>query len=191
MIFWQNGSPANFSKIWVPAEILLFVLVGAVVNVKYALAAGIMMVLMLLIGLIFRLAGTYLCVVGTKLNRKERIFCMISQIPKATVGGYRRRCTGQRAALRKYRADSCRSFYFNQCTAGVLELKSPIKNCFQKKNRKNLMKFIWSAWYNRNRLRTEVVNIWVSGLQNTDSKALVFDMALLDQTVKNNFMIRR
>lgn len=75
----------KFSKIWVPAEILLFVLVGAVVNVKYALAAGIMMVLMLLIGLIFRLAGTYLCVVGTKLNRKERIFCMISQIPKATV----------------------------------------------------------------------------------------------------------
>ncbi|UWP60190.1 cation:proton antiporter [Ruminococcus gauvreauii] len=75
----------KFSKIWVPAEILLFVLVGAVVNVKYALSAGIMMVLMLLIGLIFRLAGTYLCVVGTKLNRKERIFCMISQIPKATV----------------------------------------------------------------------------------------------------------
>lgn len=75
----------KFSKIWVPAEILLFVLVGSVVNVKYALSAGIMMVLMLLIGLIFRLAGTYLCVAGTKLNRKERIFCMISQIPKATV----------------------------------------------------------------------------------------------------------
>ncbi|MCH1984118.1 cation:proton antiporter [Ruminococcus sp. OA3] len=75
----------KFSKMWVPAEILLFVLVGSVVNVKYALSAGIMMVIMLFIGLVFRLAGTYLCVIGTRLNRKERVFCMISQIPKATV----------------------------------------------------------------------------------------------------------
>ncbi len=75
----------KFTKMWVPAEILLFVLVGSVVNIRYALSAGIMMVVMLIIGLLFRLAGTYLCVLGTKLNRKERMFCMISQIPKATV----------------------------------------------------------------------------------------------------------
>lgn len=75
----------KFTKMWVPAEILLFVLVGAVVNIRYALSAGIMMIVMLMVGLLFRLAGTYLCVLGTKLNRKERMFCMISQIPKATV----------------------------------------------------------------------------------------------------------
>lgn len=75
----------KFTKMWVPAEILLFVLVGAVVNIRYALSAGIMMIVMLMVGLLFRLAGTYICVLGTKLNRKERMFCMISQIPKATV----------------------------------------------------------------------------------------------------------
>ena len=76
---------SKFSKMWVAAELLLFVLVGASVDIGYAANAGIMVVVMLFIGLAFRLFGTYLCVAGTQLNRKERIFCMIAQIPKATV----------------------------------------------------------------------------------------------------------
>ena len=76
---------SKFSKLWVAAEIFLFVLVGATVNIKYALSAGIMMLVMLFIGLAFRLAGSYLAVLGTGLNQKEKVFCMLSQIPKATV----------------------------------------------------------------------------------------------------------
>lgn len=75
----------KFSKMWVAAEIFLFVLVGATVNIEYALTAGVGMILMLFIGLIFRLIGTYASVLGTDLNRKERVFCMLAQIPKATV----------------------------------------------------------------------------------------------------------
>lgn len=75
----------KFSKLWVGAEIFLFVLVGATVNISYVFKAGIGVLLLLALGLIFRLIGTYICVVKTELNRKERIFCMISQIPKATV----------------------------------------------------------------------------------------------------------
>lgn len=76
---------SKFSKMWVTAEIFLFVLVGATVNIKYALAAGIMMLVMLFIGLAFRLAGTYVAVLGTGMNQKEKLFCMLAQIPKATV----------------------------------------------------------------------------------------------------------
>lgn len=75
----------KFSKLWVAAEIFLFVLVGASVNFTYALSAGLPMVIMLLIGLVFRLAGTWISVIGTGLNRKERLFCMIAETPKATV----------------------------------------------------------------------------------------------------------
>lgn len=75
----------KFSKLWVAAEVILFVLVGATVDIHYAANAGAAVVLMLAAGLVFRLAGTYLCVVGTPLNRKERVFCMLAQVPKATV----------------------------------------------------------------------------------------------------------
>lgn len=76
---------SKFSKLWIAAEIILFVLVGATVDIGYAAKAGLMVVIMLFIGLVFRLLGTYLCVIKTPLNRKERIFCLFAQIPKATV----------------------------------------------------------------------------------------------------------
>lgn len=75
----------KFGKMWVFAEILLFVLVGAFVDFKHILASGIMMLLVLLIGLIFRLFGMFLCLVKTPLNFKEKLFCMFAEIPKATV----------------------------------------------------------------------------------------------------------
>lgn len=70
---------------WVFAEILLFVLVGAFVDFKQIIASGFMMLLVLMIGLIFRLFGMFLCLVKTPLNLKEKIFCMFAEIPKATV----------------------------------------------------------------------------------------------------------
>ncbi len=75
----------KFSKLWVAAEIFLFVLVGSTVNIGYAKDAGLGMVAMLFIGLFFREVGTWLSVVGTGLNQKEIFFCLISQLPKATV----------------------------------------------------------------------------------------------------------
>ena len=75
----------KFSKLWVAAEIFLFVLVGSTVNIGYVTKAGIGMVIMLFIGLAFREVGTLLSVLGTGLNKKEILFCLISQLPKATV----------------------------------------------------------------------------------------------------------
>lgn len=75
----------KFNKIWVFAEILLFVLVGAQVNVSVAIKAGGVGILVILIGLIGRSIGVYLSLIGTDLNPKERAFCVISYIPKATV----------------------------------------------------------------------------------------------------------
>jgi len=76
---------AKFSKLWVAAEIFLFVLVGATVDIGYVAKAGIGMVIMLFIGLLFREIGTLISVLGTGLNTKEILFCLISQLPKATV----------------------------------------------------------------------------------------------------------
>jgi NhaP-type Na+/H+ or K+/H+ antiporter len=76
---------AKFSKLWVVAEIILFVLVGATVDINFALAAGGWTILLLFIVLIFRMIGVWVCVLQTKLNRCERLFCMIAYIPKATV----------------------------------------------------------------------------------------------------------
>jgi NhaP-type Na+/H+ or K+/H+ antiporter len=75
----------KFSKLWVAAEIILFVLVGATVDIQFALAAGGKAILLLLIVLVFRMAGVFVCLLRTTLNRKERLFCMIAYIPKATV----------------------------------------------------------------------------------------------------------
>ncbi len=75
----------KFGKLWVAAEIFLFVLVGATVNIGYVSKAGLGMVLMLFIGLLFREIGTLVSILGTGLNRKEMLFCLISQVPKATV----------------------------------------------------------------------------------------------------------
>lgn len=76
---------AKFSKLWVAAEIFLFVLVGATVNIGYVTKAGVGMVIMLFVGLLFREFGTLISVLGVGLNKKEILFCLISQLPKATV----------------------------------------------------------------------------------------------------------
>ena len=75
----------KFGKLWLAAEGLLFVLVGAAVDIRYTLNAGIAAILMIFLALIFRSAGVALCLVGTPLTWKERLFCMIAYLPKATV----------------------------------------------------------------------------------------------------------
>ncbi len=75
----------KFGKLWIAAEIMLFVLVGAAVDISYTMNAGIAAVGMIFLALIFRSVGVWLCLVGTKLNIKERIFCVIAYLPKATV----------------------------------------------------------------------------------------------------------
>ena len=75
----------KFGKLWIAAEVVLFVLVGAAVDIRYTLSAGISAVFMIFIALIFRTAGVLICTIKTKLNMKERIFCVIAYLPKATV----------------------------------------------------------------------------------------------------------
>ena len=75
----------KFGKLWIAAEVILFVLVGAAVDIRYTLDAGIVAVLMILIALAFRSVGVTICLLGTSLTWKERIFCMIAYLPKATV----------------------------------------------------------------------------------------------------------
>ena len=75
----------KYSKLWIAAEVMLFVLVGATVNIKYALGASIPIILLIITVLIFRMAGVFLCLVGTSLSYRERLFCMIAYCPKATV----------------------------------------------------------------------------------------------------------
>jgi NhaP-type Na+/H+ or K+/H+ antiporter len=75
----------KFSKLWVAAEIILFVLVGATVDIRFAAAAGLAAVGVIFFALIFRMAGVYTSLIKTDLNTKERLFCMIAYIPKATV----------------------------------------------------------------------------------------------------------
>ena len=75
----------KYNKMWVCAEIVLFVLVGSTVDISYAASAGIAAVILIFGVLIFRMAGVLLCMVRTKLNFKERLFCMFAYMPKATV----------------------------------------------------------------------------------------------------------
>lgn len=75
----------KYNKLWVAAEIVLFVLVGATVNLKYAAAAGIGAVVLILGALVFRTIGVQACLIKTPLTKKERIFCSIAYTPKATV----------------------------------------------------------------------------------------------------------
>lgn len=76
---------SKFNKLWVVSEIMLFVLVGAAVDIQYAVKAGAVPVLLILAVLIFRMAGVLVCLLKTRLNRKERTFCMLAYMPKATV----------------------------------------------------------------------------------------------------------
>lgn len=75
----------KFGKLWLAAEVLLFVLVGAAVDIRYTMNAGIVAVVMIGIALLFRAVGVMLCMVGTQLNVKERLFGIIAYLPKATV----------------------------------------------------------------------------------------------------------
>lgn len=75
----------KFGKLWLAAEALLFVLVGAAVDIRYTMNAGIVAVVMIGIALLFRAVGVMLCMVGTQLNVKERLFCIIAYLPKTTV----------------------------------------------------------------------------------------------------------
>ena len=75
----------TLQKLWVFAELLLFVLVGAQVNPKVAWAAGATGLAIIAIGLVFRSAGTYFSVLGAGLNFREKLFCVMAYIPKATV----------------------------------------------------------------------------------------------------------
>ena len=75
----------KYGKLWIAAEVILFVLVGAAVDIRYTLEAGAGVVLMIFIGLICRSIGTWLCMLGTNLNKKEKLYCVIAYLPKATV----------------------------------------------------------------------------------------------------------
>lgn len=76
---------SKFSKLWVAAEVALFVLVGAAVDLKYAAAAGVGAVLAVLGALCFRSLGVAVCVAGSGFSGKEKLFCILSYLPKATV----------------------------------------------------------------------------------------------------------
>lgn len=75
----------KYSKLWVAAEIILFVLVGATVDLKYATSAGISTIILIFGVLIFRILGVFISLIGTGFNVREKTFCMIAYIPKATV----------------------------------------------------------------------------------------------------------
>lgn len=75
----------KFNKLWVAAEVFLFVLVGATVDLRYAVSSGIYAILLVLGALAFRVSGVALSLIKTELNRKERLFCMLAYMPKATV----------------------------------------------------------------------------------------------------------
>lgn len=75
----------KLAKVWVFAQIILFTLVGAEVNIEVALEAGLIGIVIIAIGLTGRSIGVWLATMGTNLNKKERLFCMIAYTPKATV----------------------------------------------------------------------------------------------------------
>lgn len=75
----------KYNKMWVWAEVMLFVLVGATVDIGYVAYAGVSSIVIIIGALIFRMVGVALCMAGTKLKLKERVFCMLAYTPKATV----------------------------------------------------------------------------------------------------------
>ena len=75
----------KFGKLWLAAEVIFFVLVGAAVDIRYMLGAGIAAVVMIITALLFRTAGVLICLIKTPLSAKERLFCVIAYLPKATV----------------------------------------------------------------------------------------------------------
>ena len=75
----------KYNKLWVAAEVLLFVLVGAIVNLDYVFKAGMIAIIIVVGAMVFRMVGVFVCVLGTKLSIKEKVFCMLAYTPKATV----------------------------------------------------------------------------------------------------------
>ena len=75
----------KFGKLWIAAEVMLFVLVGAAVDIRYTLSAGFSALLMIIVALLFRTVGVLICTAKTNLTAKERAFCVIAYLPKATV----------------------------------------------------------------------------------------------------------
>lgn len=76
---------SKYSKLWAGAEIFLFVLVGATVNINYTLNLGLVSIIIIIFALLFRILGVYLSLIKTNLNKKERLFTSFSYLPKATV----------------------------------------------------------------------------------------------------------
>ena len=76
---------AKYGKLWVAAEVFLFVLVGATVNISYLGKVGVKALLVIVGALVFRMLGVFVCLLGTSLKRKERLFAMLAYTPKATV----------------------------------------------------------------------------------------------------------
>lgn len=76
---------AKYGKLWIAAEVILFVLVGAAVDIRYTMEAGPVAIALIFLSLAFRSVGVWLCMIGTRLNTKERLFCVIAYLPKATV----------------------------------------------------------------------------------------------------------
>ena len=76
---------SKYNKLWVAAEVFLFVLVGATVNISYLGKVGIAAIMVIAGALILRMLGVFVCLLGTNLNRKERLFSMMAYTPKATV----------------------------------------------------------------------------------------------------------
>ncbi|MGN0686850.1 MAG: cation:proton antiporter [Oscillospiraceae bacterium] len=75
----------KFGKLWLAAEVMLFVLVGAAVDIRYTLTAGASAIAMILLALAFRAVGVAICLIGAKLTAREKLFCVIAYLPKATV----------------------------------------------------------------------------------------------------------
>lgn len=75
----------KYNKLWVGAEVFLFVLVGATVNIGYLKNVGVGALLVIVGALVFRMLGVFACMLGTKFDRKERLFAMMAYTPKATV----------------------------------------------------------------------------------------------------------
>lgn len=90
-LLYRNNTPVaqrlslKLSKLWIAAQLLLFVLVGATVDIAYALQSLIPALILILIALIFRAFGVWISLLGTSLNYKERLFCILAYMPKATV----------------------------------------------------------------------------------------------------------
>ena len=75
----------KYEKLWVAAEVFLFVLVGATVNIAYLSKVGGSALIVIIGALLFRMLGVFVCLFGTNLSKKERIFVMLAYTPKATV----------------------------------------------------------------------------------------------------------